>query len=83
VAESRRLLGVLNRQLAQHAWLAGDAYTIADIATFPWVRNLIGFYDAAEIVGIADFPHVTRALNAYLARPAVVRGLEIPARLGT
>ena len=76
-------IGVLNRQLAQHAWLAGDAYTIADIATFPWVRNLIGFYDAAEIVGIADFPHVTRALNAYLARPAVVRGLEIPARLGT
>ena len=83
VEESRRLLGVLDRQLAQHAWTAGDTYTIADIATFPWVRNLVGFYEAAELVGIADFPHVTRALNAYLARPAVVRGLEIPARLGT
>jgi GST-like protein len=80
VEESRRLLGVLDRQLAQHAWTAGDTYTIADIATFPWVRNLVGFYEAAELVGIADFPHVTRALNAYLARPAVVRGLKIPAR---
>jgi GST-like protein len=73
VEESRRLLGVLERQLGQQAWIAGDSYTIADIATFPWVRNLIGFYEAAELVGIADFPHVTRALAAYLARPAVVR----------
>ena len=80
VAESRRLLGVLNRQLAQHAWLAGDAYTIADIATFPWVRNLIGFYEAGDLVGIANFPHVTRALAAFLKRPAVIRGLEIPAQ---
>jgi GST-like protein len=83
VAESRRLLGVLDRQLARHAWIAGDVYTIADIATFPWVRNLIGFYGAAELVGIADFPHVTRALAAYLARPAVVRGLEIPGKADT
>jgi GST-like protein len=80
VEESRRLLGVLERQLRQQAWIAGDSYTIADIATFPWVRNLIGFYEAAELVGIADFPHVTRALAAYLARPAVVRGLKIPAK---
>jgi GST-like protein len=80
VEESRRLLGVLERQLGQQAWIAGDSYTIADIATFPWVRNLIGFYEAAELVGIADFPHVTRALAAYLARPAVVRGLKIPAK---
>jgi GST-like protein len=79
-AESRRLLGVLDQRLAQRAWLMGDAYTIADIATFPWVRNLIGFYEAADLVQIADFPHVTRALDAFLARPAVVKGLDIPKR---
>ena len=54
-AESRRLLGVLDRRLADRAWIMGDTYTIADIATFPWVRNLIGFYEAGELVGIADF----------------------------
>ena len=55
-------------------------YSIADIATFPWIRNLIGFYEAAELVGFQDFPHVARALAAFVARPAVVRGLNIPAR---
>jgi GST-like protein len=78
VAEAKRLLRVLDGQLAKQAWLAGEEYTIADIATFPWVRNLIGFYEAADLVGIADFPNVTRALQVFLARPAVVRGLEIP-----
>src|SRR5438552_558386 len=72
--EAKRLLKVLNRQLAQRQWLMGEAYTIADIATFPWVRNLIGFYGAGELVGIADFPNVTRALDAFVARPAVARG---------
>jgi GST-like protein len=78
VAESRRLLSVLDRQLAAHPWIAGAEYTIADIATFPWIRNLIGYYEAADLVGIADFPNVNRALERFLARPAVVRGLEIP-----
>ena len=78
VAESLRLLGVLNQQLATRQWLVGDDYTIADIATFPWVNNLIGFYDAGEIVGIGDFPHVTRTLEAFRQRPAVTRGLNIP-----
>ena len=78
-AESKRLLGVLNQRLAQREWIMGEAYTIADIATFPWVRNLIGFYGAGDLVGIADFPHVTRALAAFVARPAVVAGLLIPA----
>jgi GST-like protein len=77
-AESRRLLGVLERRLDGRAWLMGDTYTIADIATFPWVRNLVGFYEAGELVGIADFPNVTRVLQAFVARPAVVRGLDIP-----
>jgi GST-like protein len=81
VAESRRLLSVLDRRLAAGAWMMGDTYTIADIAIFPWVRNLIGFYDAGAIVGMADFPQVTRALDQFVARPAVVRGLGIPARV--
>ena len=80
VAESKRLLNVLNQRLADRAWIAGDAYSIADIATFPWVNNLIGFYEAGALVGIEDFPHVTRALQAFLKRPAVVKGLGIPAR---
>ena len=78
VAESRRLLGVLDQQLKIGPWIMGEAYTIADIATFPWVRNLIGFYDAGDLVGIKDFPNVLRALDNFLARPAVIKGLEIP-----
>jgi len=80
VAEAKRLLAVLNQRLDGRAWIMGDAYSIADIATFPWVNNLIGFYEAGGLVGIADFPHVTRALQAFLARPAVAKGLGIPAR---
>jgi GSH-dependent disulfide-bond oxidoreductase len=80
VGEAQRLLRVLNLRLEGRSWLMGDAYTIADMAVFPWVRNLIGFYGAGELVGMADFPHVTRALDAFLARPAVARGLSIPRR---
>jgi GST-like protein len=79
VAESRRLLAVLDKHLAGKAWMMGDDYTVADIATFPWVRNLVGFYGAGELVGFADFSHVQRVLEAFLARPAVQRGLTIPA----
>ncbi len=79
-AESTRLLGVLEGQLRQHAWVAGADYTIADIAIFPWVRSLVGFYEAGDLVGIGDFPHVRRALDAFTARPAVARGLQIPAQ---
>ena len=80
VAESARLLKVLDKQLANRAWIMGDDYTIADIATFPWVNNLIGFYGAGELVRIAEFSHVKRALSAFKARPAVERGLNIPPR---
>jgi GST-like protein len=79
VAESRRLLGVLDRRLAGRRWLMGETYTIADIATWPWVGNLVGFYGAGDLVGMADFAQVTRVLQAFMARPAVVRGLGIPA----
>jgi len=78
VAESQCLLSVLDARLAQGAWIMGDRYTIADMAIFPWVRNLIGFYQAGELVGITDYPHVNRALDSFLARPAVGRGLTIP-----
>jgi GST-like protein len=80
VEEAKRLLGVLDGRLAGRSWIMGDAYTIADIATFPWVRNLIGFYEAADLVAIRNFPQVTRALEMFLARPAVARGLGIPKR---
>lgn len=79
VAESRRLLAVLDKHLAGKAWIMGEDYTVADIATFPWVRNLVGFYGAGELVGFADFANVARVLEAFLARPAVQRGLTIPA----
>ena len=77
-AESRRLLGVLERRLEGRDWIMGDAYSIADIAIFPWVRNLVGFYGAADLVGFGDFPNVARVLERFLARPAVVKGLTIP-----
>ncbi|WP_027775605.1 glutathione binding-like protein [Paraburkholderia caledonica] len=80
VAESKRLLGVLEQRLEGREWILGDQYSIADIATFPWVRNLIGFYEAGELVGIDDFPNVRRVLAAFVARPAVVRGLDSPKR---
>jgi GST-like protein len=80
VGESKRLLGVLDQRLAGRDWIMGDDYTIADMAVFPWVRNLIGFYEARELVGIERFPHVTRVLDVFLARPAVVKGLDIPNR---
>lgn len=78
VTESQRLLGVLDRQLETRRWLVGDEYTIADIAVFPWVRNLVGFYGAGEIVGFERFKNVRRVLDAFVARPAVARGLAIP-----
>ena len=78
VDESKRLLGVLNRHLQGRDWIMGADYSIADIAIFPWVRNLIGFYGAGDLVGFADFPEVARVLAAFVARPAVIKGLTIP-----
>jgi GST-like protein len=83
VAESKRLLNVLDQRLADRAWILGDTYSVADIASFPWVNNLVGFYEAGGLVGIENFKHVTRALDAFKARPAVIRGLGIPARAPT
>ena len=80
VAESRRLLGVLNKHLVGREWIMGDEYTIADIASFPWINNLVGFYGAGDLVGFGEFTEVQRVLKAFVARPAVVKGLNIPAR---
>jgi GST-like protein len=78
--ESKRLLGVMNTRLQGRDWIMGDEYTIADISMLGWVRNLIGFYGARDLVGFDDFAHVAAWLERGLARPAVERGLAIPAR---
>jgi GST-like protein len=78
VKESTRLIGVLESRLADRRWIMGDEYTIADVATFGWIRNLIGFYGAGDLVDWQAFEHVPRWLEAGLARPAVQRGLSIP-----
>jgi GSH-dependent disulfide-bond oxidoreductase len=79
VKESRRLLGVLETRLEGREWIMGD-YSIADIATLGWVRNLVTFYDARELVAFDSLGNVPAWLERGLARPAVQRGLEIPKR---
>jgi len=80
VAEAKRLLGVLDGRLAGRRWVMGEDYTIADMAIFPWVNVLNTFYGAGELVGMKDFKHVGRVLEVFLARPAIVRALNIPER---
>jgi GST-like protein len=77
--ESQRLLGVLETRLAGRRWMMGDDHTIVDIVLLGWVRNLVGFYGAGDLVGWNTFEAVPRWLEAALARPAVQRGLNIPA----
>jgi GST-like protein len=80
VDESKRLIGVLEARLNGRQWFMDDEYTIADIAHVGWIRNLIGFYDAGDLVGIKDFPNVLAWLERALARPATQTGLNIPPR---
>lgn len=80
VAEAKRLLGVLDSQLQGCTWIVGDDYTIADIATLGWVRNLITFYEAREIVEFDGFKNVAAWMERGLDRPAVQKGLVLPAR---
>jgi GSH-dependent disulfide-bond oxidoreductase len=79
-AESKRLLGVLETRLAGREWIMDGDYTIADVSLLGWVRNLIGFYGARELVEFDALKHVPGWLERGLARPAVQRGLEIPKR---
>jgi GST-like protein len=74
--EVKRQLDVLDRQLAQHEYLAGEAYTIADMAVFPWYGGLAkGWsYGAAEFLSVQDYKHVQRWADMLLARPQVRRG---------
>jgi GST-like protein len=78
--ESKRLLSVLDAQLTGRQWIMGNDYTIADISLLGWVRNLIGFYGARELVDFDTLAQVPAWLERGLARPAVQRGLEIPKR---
>lgn len=75
--ESRRLLQVLEDRLSTRTWLVGDAYSIADIAIFPWVACLGGYYKATEILGLDEYTHVNRWLECCLSRPAVQRGMQV------
>ena len=80
IAESKRLLGVLDARLDGRDWVMGEDYTIADISMLGWVRNLIGFYEARDLVAFDTLNNVPAWLERGLARPAVQRGLEIPNR---
>ncbi|MGN6622425.1 MAG: glutathione S-transferase N-terminal domain-containing protein [Sphingomonas sp.] len=80
VDESKRLLGVMDAALAGKSWFLGDDYTIADIAMLGWVRNLITFYEARDLVGFDDYKSVSAWLDRGLSRPAVQRGLKIPSK---
>jgi GSH-dependent disulfide-bond oxidoreductase len=78
--EAKRVLAVIEGRLAERTWIMGDEYTIADISMLGWVRNLIGFYGAGELVSFSELKHVPAWLERGLARPAVQRGLDIPKR---
>jgi GST-like protein len=78
--ESKRLLSVLETRLDGRSWIMGEEYTIADISLLGWIRNLVGFYGAGELVAFDSFKLVRAWLERGLARPAVIRGLEIPKR---
>ncbi|MCW2363104.1 MULTISPECIES: glutathione S-transferase N-terminal domain-containing protein [Sphingobium] len=79
-AETARLLSVMNTRLADREWLLGKDYSIVDISLLGWIRNIVGLFDAAELVDFGSMPHVARWLEQGLARPAVQRGLTMPPR---
>ncbi|MGH8254262.1 MAG: glutathione S-transferase N-terminal domain-containing protein [Steroidobacteraceae bacterium] len=80
IAESRRLLEVLDGQLAFNRWITGEDYTIADVATFPWVNHLVTYYQAAELLKYSELANVQRATRQFLERPAVIKGMQVPRR---
>lgn len=80
VDEAKRLLGVVETRLGGREWIMGDDYTIADVSMLGWIRNLIGFYEARELVEFDKLKRVPVWLERGLARPAVQRGLDIPPR---
>ena len=75
--ESKRLLEMLDARLEDRAWIMGDDYTIADIATAGWVRNFVNYYGAGDLVGYDRLRNVQAWLARWLERPAVQRGLQV------
>ncbi len=80
VNETKRLLGVLETRLKDRQWIMGDEFSIADIASLPWIRALIGFYEAGELVGFENFPLVNAWLERGMARESMQRAVNIPPR---
>ncbi|OYX55419.1 MAG: glutathione S-transferase [Brevundimonas subvibrioides] len=80
VAEAKRLLSLLEDRLKDRAFIMGDDFTIADISLIGWVSNLVTFYGAGELVDYGSLTAVPAWVERCLARPAVARGLKIPAR---
>ncbi|GAB2185691.1 glutathione S-transferase N-terminal domain-containing protein [Roseibium sp. LAB1] len=78
--ETRRLLGVLDRQLEGREFIIGNDYTIADMACWPWARNINGFYEAGEVTGFASFTNVVRWVDTCMSRPASRKAVDIPSR---
>lgn len=78
--EVKRLLGVLDRQLEGRQFIMGDDYTIADVTSWPWARNINGFYEAAEVTGYLDHKNVVRWVETCLVRPASEKAVNIPPR---
>ena len=76
--ETKRLLGVIDARLQGREWIMGDDYTIADIAVFPWVRTVVGFYDAGELVEFDGLKNVPAWLDRCMARPASQKALDVP-----
>ena len=74
--EAKRLYGVIDRRLAASRWLGGDEYSIADIATWPWLRNWKN-----QGIELADYPHLSKWFHAIEERPAVQRGVKVLADL--
>lgn len=82
--ETKRLLDVLDQHLAKHEYLAGNEYSIADIAAFPWYGSVVKgwVYNADEFLSVDQYQHVQRWADAILARPAVQRGRMVNRTFG-
>ena len=78
--ETKRLLKVMDARLEGRDWFVGNAYSIVDISLLGWIRNIVGLFDAAEMVDFASVGNVAAWLERGLARPAVQRGFNIPPR---
>lgn len=79
IAEAKRLLAVIEKQLEGQEWIAGDFFSIADIAIVPWLRGL-SYYEADKLVGLDALPNVQAYIERFMARPTVQKAINIPPR---